>query len=1342
VFVRSTRINVVVSFLFVLGLGACGGGFGGCAGCGSAGALPAGGVPVSQTVEGGAQIRVTPSGFTKLKDILPALANSAFGNGFCAPQQEFGFYDPIFNTFTGLRACTASVTGCAPGCKIDINAGTAGITVDPIAGTTNKLRVNISLATSVSAQLKAFGADIQVGGDCNINGQSTNLGGSFDIALDVRSDNGELNIHLDKINQFNLNMNFSGCGFASDILNLVSDLVDSFVGQFVIQLLTPYINNFLQTILPNPLGIANMMDVGALVEGVSPGTDGFMEARIVPGGYAEVGNGGLNLGIITALNADENPATRGAYASEPHLCVPPLPAPDFGPVGLGSVFRSSFGGNTFTLLPANQFSGMPDPTVPNKQVDLALGISESTLDLAGHHLVTSGGLCLGVGTNLIAQLNVGTIGILVPSLAELQTDEGNDPLLLVTRPQRGIDFTIGDNTTASPALTIHLQHLEVDFYAFLYERYTRAFTMDLTMNVGINLEFEQQGTTTVIKPSLVGISSSEVTVTVLNSQFVRETPQHLEGVLPSVFDLVTPLLGTLPDIPVPAFGSLSVNPLKVTQVTTSQDHFLALFAQLGSSPMMRQVAQHDFDVAQIVEKMDDGIPTAQLPSAGRAKLLHIDTPDAAIIRDALIKNDGALPTVSFEVERFDGQGRELEWSWNINGGFWRPYTTPGATLVISDRALAWQGKFEIGLKSRVKGDFRTTSEIIRQKVTIDSVGPAIFAAKAKWDGNQLKVPAWDVVGGRDFEVAYGAVGEDAPATKWVPYREASLARESAMRLIEDHGGELLMYARDELGNQTIAMIAPFHGQAGASGCSCETTGSPGAGILLGLVGFGLLRRRRRTVWVRRLVRVASIYLRAPAKPGLARTARTVVMFVGVVALSSLVPACSCGNNNGQSCETSADCGPDFCDAGQLPFCIDNTCVCSDDIPPGRIGVYSDVGFGGGQIWVSAYASSHGDLVVANATGGRIPNEAWEWVDGVPDGPVIVPDSKIRGGIEDSGTDVGMYTSIAVANDGTPMVSYFDRDSASLKFAARVGGVWETHIVQQGTSQIDPGAGGSLIGMYTSLTLRTDDGRPGIAYLAHIADASGEHAEVRYAAAQTPFPTSSADWQTWRVDTAPVPANPDEIYPLPGGLGLFVDSARNPMNQAPVVVYYDRTNGDLKLSRFNPQSGQFATPVIIDGSNGVDAGWSPAVQVDTNGVAHVVYVSATGDDLKYTTDAVGAMKETVDNGYRIVGTTVDGLQKPEFHFVGDDANLILVPGGSPTVVYQDATTQEMLIAQKGTNGMWVHSSVAGATDPWPGAYGFFASGVLGSTEIIMSSWVLDQPNNDNWVEVLSRPFSIQ
>jgi hypothetical protein len=64
VFTKNLRLNFLYSIAFVA-LAACGGIGGGCGGCGSQ-PLPAGGLPKTQTVEGGGQIRVTRAGFTKL----------------------------------------------------------------------------------------------------------------------------------------------------------------------------------------------------------------------------------------------------------------------------------------------------------------------------------------------------------------------------------------------------------------------------------------------------------------------------------------------------------------------------------------------------------------------------------------------------------------------------------------------------------------------------------------------------------------------------------------------------------------------------------------------------------------------------------------------------------------------------------------------------------------------------------------------------------------------------------------------------------------------------------------------------------------------------------------------------------------------------------------------------------------------------------------------------------------------------------------------------------------------------------------------------------------------------
>lgn len=1335
--IRSTRniigARVLGPLLFIIAMGACGN-FGGCGACGSAQPLPPGGLPVAQTVEGGAQIRVTPAGFNKITSVLPGLLNQSIGNGFCVADGSISLAG-----FPLADYCFQNQGQCQPGCRVVPTLNSASVSV------TNQNQLNVRVALDIDTTIPI---DTFITSTCTL--RVTTLTASdiivdVDIDLGIRPSDGELTINVAGVNNIDLGgirfISNGGavCDIAATAGNFLTVILN-FIAQNLGGLLTPIIDSVVQGLIPNPLGIAGLMDVGQLLESVSPGTTGSMEARIVPGGYVRMRNNGMSLGVITGLNADEDVATRTpALASEPALCVPPLPPPNFAaaPASLPLTTRG-----TFALGVAAEFDGAPEPAGS----DLAMGISETTLDLAGHHAVTSGMMCLGVGTRFINQLNVGTISILVPSLGELQSDNSNDPLLLVTRPTRALDFTIGDNTPTSPAITIHISHMEVDFYAFLYERYTRAFTLDLTMNIGVNLEFEQTPTGAVIKPTLVGISADEVTLTVLNSQFVRETPAELEAVLPSVFDLVTPLIGDLPPIDVPSFAGFTLDNLSIRKVVTAQDDFLALNASLGASAMMRNLAQSDRFAAQAVADMDAQIPTSGPASNAKAKLLRVTTPEPSKVRSALSKTGGAMPEVVFDVDRYDSRGRELEWSYNLNDGMFRPYVT-AAPLVIADRAFAWQGKYKIGLKSRVKGDYKTTSQVSYHDVIVDSVSPRLVTQE--WNDDVYEVTLFDIVSGNNLHYALGKPTAEAPESEWTEGGYAYLTREQMAPYAVE--GELAIFVKDEVGNVGVILIAPFHGQPGAGGCQCEAGGPTPAGIaLMFIVGFMLLGRRRvGQIFRTQLAGSIAGSLRAYGiwrQVARVRVLPTIAVWVGLSVTLSLVPGCDCGKNAGKACETETDCGEDFCPPGEIAFCIEGQCICSDDIAIGRLGPYSDVAVGSdGAIWVSAYHQQYGDLVVAqvNPQVGRIPDESWEWVDGIPEGPVIVPQSKFRRGIAAKGEDVGMYTSIAVAPDGTPMVTYFDRDTASLKFSARVGGVWQSHTIETGSGTL--GEAGALIGMYTSISLRSDDGRPGVAYLAHVADTTmGKRAEVRFAASQAAVPTSAADWMTWVVDTAPLPPedpNNPNIYPLPEGLGLFVDLARLP-NQAPVVVYYDRTAGDLKVAKFDNQTGQFAPAVILDGGGDVDAGWSPSIAVDAQGVVHVAYVDASNDDLVYITDAMNAQREIVDDGRRIVGTTADGLPKPEYHFVGEDASLVLANAGvTPIIIYQDATTQELLQVTKTSTG-WDRVSVAGATDPWSGGYGFFAADTVFGNDIIASTWVIDQPADDNWVEVFRRQIVAQ
>jgi hypothetical protein len=186
----------------------------------------------------------------------------------------------------------------------------------------------------------------------------------------------------------------------------------------------------------------------------------------------------------------------------------------------------------------------------------------------------------------------------------------------------------------------------------------------------------------------------------------------------------------------------------------------------------------------------------------------------------------------------------------------------------------------------------------------------------------------------------------------------------------------------------------------------------------------------------------------------------------------------------------------------------------------------------------------------------------------------------------------------------------------------------------------------------------------------------------------------------------------------------------------VVAYYDRENGDLKVASWS--GAAFAAPVVMAGAN-ADSGWYPAVAVDGTGAIHVAYQGADHDDVFYKNTMTNA-QELVDDGYRIVGTTPDGLPKPEYHFVGSDTQVVLT-GNGPMVVYQDATSHELLVADKsGAMGAWRPQALAGNETDWKGAYGFFASAALGTNQVTISTWVIDQQQGDNWVELFGIPVS--
>src|SRR5262249_20631692 len=153
-----------------------------------------------------------------------------------------------------------------------------------------------------------------------------------------------------------------------------------------------------------------------------------------------------------------------------------------------------------------------------------------------------------------------------------------------------------------------------------------------------------------IRPMLLGVDAAHVTLQGLNTSLVKEAPADLEAVLPSVFNLVAPLLGPPPTIALPSLAGVVLAHVAILPVPTAQADVPAIYSNLGATTLS-QLAGVPFAAAAAAP---------QSPSTGRARLVSVETPEPDRIRGALLHEpDGALPRVTFDVDTRDAAGREL-----------------------------------------------------------------------------------------------------------------------------------------------------------------------------------------------------------------------------------------------------------------------------------------------------------------------------------------------------------------------------------------------------------------------------------------------------------------------------------------------------------------------------------------------------------------------------------------------------------------------------------------------------------------------------------------------------------
>lgn len=473
-----------------------------------------------------------------------------------------------------------------------------------------------------------------------------------------------------------------------------------------------------------------------------------------------------------------------------------------------------------------------------------------------------------------------------------------------------------------------------------------------------------------------------------------------------------------------------------------------------------------------------------------------------------------------------------------------------------------------------------------------------------------------------------------------------------------------------------------------------------------------------------------------------------------------------------------------------------SCACAENpaLPVGDNGRWSNATTSQGALWVSAYNTTYGDLVV-----GKYDNQAatftWWFVDGIPASPVVGAPSGPRGGVSEPGADVGTDTRIAAGPNGTLHVSYHDVTNGKLKYARGTPGTGGTMAF---VSHVVDAAGTN--GRYTSLVLDAD-GKPAISYMTlDIVDGAAHKSRARLARASSAAPSAASDWALATLHEVALPVvpcggscpggqvcaqgagnayactatsttctpacgatqacvgtacaaiyKPSTLTGLPEGTGLFNSLALGPDGRL-WNAFHDRTHGNLVLVAIN--GAAVSAPQIVDGQNaqGVDTGdvgqWA-ALAIAADGKRHITYVNATTDELWHVVlDGNAATARVIDTGLRTTSGEPIGPNNPSpqsdptiggEHLVGDDSRIVAEPGGALRVAYMDSTELDLMYAKLNpATNQWTIETLAGNGELYTGAYGFHVSHLLDGNRYRIVNYKFDLRNDASGLDVRYAP----
>ena len=293
---------------------------------------------------------------------------------------------------------------------------------------------------------------------------------------------------------------------------------------------------------------------------------------------------------------------------------------------------------------------------------------------------------------------------------------------------------------------------------------------------------------------------------------------------------------------------------------------------------------------------------------------------------------------------------------------------------------------------------------------------------------------------------------------------------------------------------------------------------------------------------------------------------------------------------------------------------------------GATGLYTSIGLSGGELRISYYNASQGDLMYAESSNGR----SWS-ID-----------------VLASSGDTGQFTSLATDNNGYPGISYYSWSSGLLSFIRWTGDGWSNSGIVYAGELLPTG----------SLGISRFD-VPYVSYFNDLGDQLKLPFSMGYGWYGRTVTSGAGGMSSVKITQSGEPrialyndSSADLVYAYPSGggwafqtvdsadsVGLYPSLALDSQDR-PFISYYDVTNGNLKFAYWN--GSQWVVQVVDAASADVGTFNSLTLSKNTGSCNLVIpnssvcpmisYYDATNTDLKHAFLSVSAawVNQVVDS----------------------------------------------------------------------------------------------------------------